>query len=170
MAEQAQPRRKNNVPLAFAVLAIIVAVALLPAYCRSKVEPDQRFPTAAAARASAGAGEWVPAFLPPTATDIVERHGVNRRFVRFTADSATLAAMTAGLQRVDTAELKRVPLPTPGWSNWWPISPRTLVSGQGKQIRVFRVADPRDLGYVAIDPRSWRAFYWATPPGTVTAE
>jgi hypothetical protein len=161
MSEQS-PRR-NNVILAFAVLAIIVAVALVPAYCRSKVEPDRRYPTAAAARASADAREWVPAFLPATATDIYERHGEGRRFVRFSADSATLAAMTAGMQRLDAAEVGKVPLPTPGWSSWWPISPRTLQGGQGKQIRVFRVDDPRDRGYLAIDPRTQRTFYWAVP-------
>ena len=163
MAEPAQPRRKNNVRMAFAVAAILGVVALVPWACRDRIEPDQRFPPAAAARASAGAEEWVPAFLPAGATDVVERHGVGRRFVRFTADSATLAAMTAPLPRLDTLQIRRIPLPTPGWSNWWPISPRTLQSGQGKQIRVYRIDDPRDRGYVAVDPRSSRAFYWAAP-------
>ena len=149
--------------MAFAVLAIIVTVALVPAYCRGKVEPDRRYPTAAAARASADAGEWVPAFLPATATDIYERHGEGRRFVRFSADSAALAAMTAGMQPLSSAEVGKVPIPTPGWSSWWPISPRTLQGGQGKQIRVFRVDHPRDRGYLAIDPRTQRTFYWAVP-------
>ncbi len=149
--------------MAFAVLAIIVAVALIPAYCRSKVEPDRRYPTAAAARGAPDAGEWVPAFLPPNATDIYERHGVGRRFVRFSADSATLAAIAATMPRLDTVEVQRIPLPTPGWSEWWPISPRTLQSGQRKQIHVHRVDHPRDRGYVAIDPRTLRAFYWSVP-------
>ena len=161
MAEQSP--RKNNVIMAFAVLAIIVTVALIPAFCRNTVEPDRHYDTAAQARASADAGEWVPAFMPPNATDIHERHGVGRRFVRFSADSATLAAVTAGMQRLDGTQLARIPLPTPGWSSWWPISPRTLQGGQGKQIRVFRVEDPRDQGYLAIDPRSRRTFYWAVP-------
>ena len=160
MAEQSP--RKNNVIMAFAVLAIIVAVALTPAYCRNKVEPDRHYATAAEARASADAGEWVPAFMPPNASDIFERHGVGRRFVRFSSDSATLAAMIAGMQRVDAAQLAPK-LPPPGWSSWWPISPRTLQGGQGKQIRAYRVLDPRDRGYVVVDPRSWRAFFWATP-------
>jgi hypothetical protein len=158
-----QSRRRKNAPMAFAVLAVIVVIALVPAYCRSKVEPDRRYPTAAAARASQDAGEWVPGFLPATATDIFERHGEGRRFVRFTADSAALAAMTAGMQRVDSAEVGKIPLPTPGWSSWWPISPRTLQGGQARQIRVFRVDDPRDRGYLAVDPRSQRTFYWAVP-------
>lgn len=149
--------------MAFGVLAIIVVIALVPAYCRSRVEPDQRYPTAAAARASADAGEWVPAFLPATATDIYERHGEGRRFVRFTADSAALVAMTGGMRRVESGQVGKIPLPTPGWSTWWPISPRTLQGGQGKQIHVFQVEDPRDHGYLAIDPRSQRAFYWAVP-------
>ncbi|HEX8670296.1 MAG TPA: hypothetical protein VF710_00325 [Longimicrobium sp.] len=163
MDQQAQPRRRNHLPITLAVVVVLACIAVLPWACRDRIEPDRRYPTAAAARSAPDAGEWVPAFLPPTATDIYERHGVGRRFVRFSADSATLAAMSATMPRIDTAEVKRIPLPTPGWSEWWPISPRTLQSGQGKQIRVHRVDDPRDRGYVAIDPRTLHAFYWSVP-------
>jgi hypothetical protein len=165
MSDQALPRRTNNVRTAIVVAVILLLVAVLPWACRNVVEPSQRFPTAAAARASADADEWVPAFLPANATDVIERHGVGRRFVRFSADSATLTAVTAPLTQLDTFQIKRIPIPTPGYAGWWSITPRTLQGGQGKQIRVYRVESPRDQGYVAVDPRSWRAFYWATPAG-----
>ncbi|HEX8453236.1 MAG TPA: hypothetical protein VF647_14130 [Longimicrobium sp.] len=170
MDQQAQPRRRNHLPITIAVVVVLACIATLPWACRDRIEPDRRYPTAAAARSADDAGEWVPSFLPPSATDIHERHGVGRRFVRFSADSATLAAMSATMPRIDTAEVKRIPLPTPGWSEWWPISPRTLQSGQGKQIRVHRVDDPRDRGYVAIDPRTLHAFYWSVPARATPAE
>lgn len=161
MAEAARPR--NHVRTAWTVLALLLVMAAIPAYCRSQMEPDRRYPTAAAARQAPDAGEWVPAILPAGATDVHERHGRDRRFVRFTADSATLAAMTAGMQPLDTIAVKRVPIPTPGWAGWWSISPRTLKGGQAKQLRVYRVDDPRDRGYLAVDPRSRRVYYWTVP-------
>jgi len=142
-------------------LAAILVVAFIPAVCRSVVEPDRRYATATEARRSADAGEWVPGFLPASARDIRERHGEGRRFVAFLMDSADVPGMTAGLQRLDSLAVKQVPVPTPGWSTWWPISPRTLQGGQAKQLFVFRVPGPRDRGYLAVDPRTYHAFYWA---------
>jgi len=161
MAEAVRPR--NHARTAFTVFALILILAAIPAFCRSQMEPDRRYPTAAAARQAPDAAEWVPAILPAGATDVHERHGRDRRFVRFSGDSATLAAMTAGMQALDTLAVKRVPIPTPGWAGWWSISPRTLQGGQGKQLRVYRIDDPRDRGYLAVDGRSGRAYYWAVP-------
>ncbi|HYW07035.1 MAG TPA: hypothetical protein VE913_08775 [Longimicrobium sp.] len=158
----AERRPRSNTSVALMALAAILFVAFIPAMCRSVVEPDRRYPTAAAARASADAGEWVPSFLPASARGIHERHGEGRRFLAFVMDSAEVGTMTAGLQRLDSVAVKEVPVPTPGWSSWWPISPRTLQGGQAKQLSVFRVNDPRDRGYLAVDPRTFHAFYWAT--------
>jgi hypothetical protein len=163
MAEPARQRSRRNAATAFAVLAILTLMALVPLRCRDEIEPHRRYPTGEAARRAPDAHEWVPALLPPGATDVNERHGRGRRFMRFTADSATMAQATAGMQPLDLAAVRRVPVPTPGWSGWWSISPRTLQGGQGKQLRVYRVENPRDRGYLAVDTRSGRAYYWAVP-------
>lgn len=154
-------RNRRSILYAFVVLFAVLALALLPAYCRRQVEPESAYPTAAAARRAPDAAEWLPAFLPPTATDIIERHGPYRRFVRFQVDSATLPALEARLVALDTAEARQVPVPVSGWSPWWPITPQTLRTGQGKQVRVFRVDVPaRDRGYLVLDPRTLVAYYW----------
>jgi hypothetical protein len=156
------PNRRRSVALAFATTAAVLALALLPAYCRRRVEPEARYPTAAAALRSPDAAEWVPGFMPATARDIYERHGPYRRFVRFTVDSAAAAGLEGALVRLDTAEARRVPVPVAGWSSWWQIAPQTLQTGQGRQVRVYRVDVPaKDRGYLVLDPRTLTAFYWS---------
>lgn len=163
MNQTPSPRNRRNAALFFAVLAAVLALALLPAYCRREVEPESRYPSGAAARGAPDAAEWVPGFLPASAHDIFERHGRYRRFVRFSLDSADVPALEAAMVRLDTAEVRRVPVPAAGWSPWWQIAPQTLQSGQGKQVRVYRVeAPPRDRGYLVLDPRTLTAFYWST--------
>jgi hypothetical protein len=94
---------------------------------------------------------------------VYERHGRYRRFVRFDVDSAALPAMTAAMVQLDTASARRVPVPVSGWTSWWRLAPQTLLSGQGKQVRVYRVEQPaRDRGYLVFDPRTLTAFYWST--------
>ncbi|HLL84598.1 MAG TPA: hypothetical protein VK420_18170, partial [Longimicrobium sp.] len=64
MDQQAQPRRRNHLPVTAAVVVVLACIATLPWACRDRIEPDRRYPTAAAARGAPDAGEWVPAFLP----------------------------------------------------------------------------------------------------------
>jgi hypothetical protein len=152
---------RRNVRVGLLVLAAILVLALLPATCRMLVEPDAHHPTAADARA---AGAPLPAFVPGTARNLYERHGDGRRFVRFALDSAAATAATAGMRRLPVEEVERLTLPTPGWSKWWPITSKTLSGSQGKILHVYAVASPpADRGYVAVDPRTWTAYYWSTP-------
>ena len=161
--QTAPHRARRNALYAFAALAAVLALGLLPAYCRNQVEPEARYPDAAAARRAPDAAEWVPTFLPSAATDIFERHGRYRRFVRFQLDSAGAAGMESALVRLDTAAARRVPVPVAGWSPWWQLAPQTLQGGQGRQVHVYRVDSPaRDRGYVVLDPRTRTAFYWST--------
>src|SRR5688500_4962399 len=156
-------RTRRNVIAAFITAAAILASALLPAYCRDQVEPQARYENAGEARRSADAAEWVPSFLPSRATDVYERHGRYRRFVRFTVDSAGLAELLPAVVRLDTAQARRVPVPVAGWTAWWQLTPRTLETGQGKQVQVYRVDRPaRDRGYLVLDPRTLTAYYWST--------
>jgi hypothetical protein len=163
MEQTEKARGRRNVAYAFGSLVVVVGLALLPAYCRSQVEPEAHYTTLAQARTDADADRWLPGFLPPSAADIYERHGRYRRFVRFEVDSVDVAPLLSGMTQLDTAAARRVPAPMAGWSGWWPITPQTLQSGQGKQVKVYRVdAPPRDRGYLVLDPRTLTAYYWST--------
>lgn len=163
MEQTEQQRARKNVFYAFGAVIAVVALALFPAYCREKVEPQSNYADLAAARRSPGSGEWLPGFLPASARRIYERHGRYRRFVRFEIDSADVGPMAATLVRLDTAAARRVPVPVAGWSAWWQLAPQTLQSGQGKQVWVYRVEQPvRDRGYLVFDPRTSVGYYWST--------
>jgi hypothetical protein len=162
MDKAERTRSRKNVWYAFASVAAVLLLALLPAYCRRELEPEAHYADAAAAHRSADAAEWIPELMPAAASDVYERHGRYRRFVRFTVDSAGAAALTGALVRLDTAAARRVPVPVSGWTSWWPIVPQTLQSGQGKQVQVYRVErPPRDRGYLVFDPRTLTAYYWS---------
>lgn len=163
MTRPDRPRSARNVVAAFTVLVAVLALSLIPAYCRDQVEPEAFYRTAAEARRAPDAAAWLPAFVPPEARAVWERHGRYRRFVRFTVDSAAAARMTAGMVALDTARARAVPVPVSGWSPWWQLAPQTLQGGQGKQVRVYRVeSPPRDRGYLVLDPRTGTGYYWST--------
>jgi len=163
MEQTEKQRARKNVRYAFGAVIAVVALALIPAYCREKVEPQSSYETLAAARRSPDANAWLPAFLPPSSRRIYERHGRYRRFVRFEIDSTEVETMSASLTRLDSAAARRVPVPAAGWSAWWQLAPQTLQGGQGKQVRVYRVEQPpRDRGYLVFDPRTSVGYYWST--------
>jgi hypothetical protein len=156
-------RGRRNVAFGFGSFAVVVGLALLPAYCRSQLEPEAHYDSVIEARRAPDANDWLPGFVPASARDIHERHGRYRRFVRFELDSADVPRLLAGRTRLDTAAVRRVPVPMAGWSGWWQIAPQTLQGGQGKQVWVYRIeAPPRDRGYLILDPRTLTAYYWST--------
>lgn len=163
MEQTDRARGRRNVVMAFASLAAVLALAFLPALCRRQLEPEAHYADLAAARRSPDAAAWLPGFMPPSASDIHERHGRYRRFVRFELDSTEVPLLTASMTRLDSAAARRVPVPVAGWSAWWQIAPQTLAGGQGKLVWVYRIeAPPRDRGYLVLDPRTLTGFFWST--------
>lgn len=154
-------RRKNLKTMG--ILVIIVAVlAAIPATYRQFQQPEQFYATHAEARPAVEAGD-VPAFVPATATEIHARNNRDsgQRFVRFTYADEALPAITRGMRRLPPEQVEKVMVPTPGWSEWWPITSRTLSGGQGEYLQVYQIDSGPDRGYLAVDPRTRHAYFWS---------
>jgi len=156
-------RRRNIKTMALLVVAVLV-LAAIPFTYRQIQQPGQFYAThsEAVAQKAVERGD-VPAFVPPTATEIHARHNrdTDQRFVRFTFADAELPAITRGMRRLPHAEVEKVLVPTPGWSDWWPITSRTLSGGQGEYLQVYHIASGADRGYLAVDPRTRHAYFWS---------
>lgn len=93
---------------------------------------DTYYPTLLAAKASGvvGKGKWVPPILPPSASDIHERHDIdtNEVWIKFRFDLCDLAVLLKQLEELSTKDissLKLWGLRTPRWwhkrrPDWWP--------------------------------------------------
>ena len=156
-------RRKNLKTLAVVIVALTGA-ALIPATYRRFQQPETYYATQAeAAGARAVERGDVPRFVPATATEIHARHNRDsgQRFVRFTYADADLPAITRGMRLLTREEVEKVSVPTPGWSEWWPITSRTLSGGQGEYLQVYETRSRTDRGYLAVDPRTHYAYFWS---------
>ena len=107
----------------------------------------------------------VPRFVPATATQIHARNNRDsgQRFVRFTFADADLPAITRGMRLMPREEVEKVLVPTPGYTQWFPITSRTLSGTQGGYLRVYEIPDGPDRGYLAVDPRTRFAYFWSRP-------
>jgi hypothetical protein len=160
--------RRKNVKTLAVVVVVLVGAALIPATYRRFQQPEAYYATQAeAVGARAVERGDVPRFIPPTATEIHARHNrdTGQRFVRFTFADADLPAITRGMRRMPREEVEKVSVPTPGWSEWWPITSRTLSGGQGEYLHVYEAPSPPDRGYLAVDPRSHYAYFWSRSGG-----
>ena len=156
-------RRKNLKTMAILVVAIAV-LALIPATYRRFQQPESFYAThVEAVRDDAVERGDVPAFVPATATEIHARNNrdTGQRFVRFTTGEAEIAAATRGMRLLPRAEVEKVPVPSPGWSEWWPITSRTLSGTQGEYLKVYQIPSGPDRGYLAVDARTGHAYFWS---------
>ena len=155
-------RRKNLLTLAI-VAAVLVGAALIPATLRRVQQPSAFFATYVEAQdANAFEERGLPRLVPASATDIYVRDNrdANQRFARFTYPANEAEVLTRGMRRVPQDRVDRIMVPTPGWSRWWPITPRTLSGSQGERMEVYEV-EGADRGYLALDPRTNRAYFWS---------
>jgi hypothetical protein len=158
------PVRRRNIITLVIVAAVLIAAAFIPATVRRFQQPEEKFDTyIAAADAKTVERGILPAFVPPSATDIYTRRNkvTGQRFVRFTYPEGGLQPATAGMRRLPLAEVERMQVPTPGWSRWWPITSRTLSGSQGERLEVWEIAAGADRGYLTLDPRTRQAFFWS---------
>lgn len=156
-------RRKNLKTMAILVVAIAV-LAAIPATYRRIQQPEAFYPTHAQAVAQKAVERGdVPRFVPATATEIHARNNrdTGQRFVRFDITEAAVPAVTRGMRLMPREEVEKVPVPTPGWSEWWPITSRTLSGTQGEYLKVYQIASGPDRGYLAVDPRTGHAYFWS---------
>ena len=156
--------RRKNVKTLLIVLAVLVGAALIPLTYRRIQQPESYFSTRQeAVEARMDRSGSLPGFVPAAATDIHIRHNrdSDQRFVRFTLTADEAAALTAGMRRLEREEVERVSVPTPGWSNWWPITSRTLSGTQGEHLQVYEIVAGPDEGYLAVDPRTRRVYFWS---------
>jgi hypothetical protein len=156
--------RRRNVKTLAVVIAVLVGAALIPATYRRFQQPETFYATQAdAVGAKAVERGDVPRFVPAAATEIHARHNrdTGQRFVRFTYAEADLPAITRGMRRLSAEEMEKVSVPTPGWSEWWPITSRTLSGGQAEYLQVYETRSRTDRGYLAVDPRTRHAYFWS---------
>ncbi|HEX6038229.1 hypothetical protein [Longimicrobium sp.] len=157
--------RRRNVITAFLVLLFVLVLMAIPATYRKFQQREAVYDThAAAVQAQAVENGDIPTFVPPTATEIHTRRNrqTDQRFVRFNFQPAEVPALTRGMRRVEGEEaLKRVSVPSPGWSRWWLITSRTLTGGQGEYLEVYHIPSGPDRGYLALDPRTRHGYFWS---------
>jgi hypothetical protein len=151
--------RRRNVRTLLAVAALVALAAVLPGTCRRMSSPDITYATAA----EGAADERLPRFIPAAATGIHLRHDPadGRRIVRFDYDPAREEELVAGMRPVEDAEKERIPVPASGWASWFPINDRTLGGRQGEYLRVWEVPASVGGGWLALDPRTRRAYHWS---------
>jgi hypothetical protein len=155
---EAGRRRRNRAILLGIAGIVLVGIVLPPLWSRAE-QRESRYDTAAQARAAGAVGRGLlPRRLPPSAREIREKHfsDADHHWARFAFDAADLEPMMAGLRPLAPPEVKRLKLPSPGWTPWWLLNPGTVDSKQGAHLRFYRAED----GYLAVDPRTNVAYFW----------
>jgi hypothetical protein len=153
-------RKRRNLLLFLALVALVLGVGLCTTVRARSVQPEAFYATAAEARVRPDG--FVPTLLPPSATGVHVRRdrGSGRVWARFSFAPADLERMTTGLRRLSLEEARALEITGPAFTPWWTINPRTLLGSQGRRLRVYEVAGD-DAGWLAVDPRSNLAFYWS---------
>lgn len=151
---------RRNTLAVFAVLALVAALALIPATCRRVQRPSAFYPTLQDARRARP--DPLPALVPPSAREIYAQRDrtTGRTFVHFAYDPADHAAMTAGLRRLPPEQVERLRVPEAGWSGWWRVTSRTLRGSQGERVEVYEAPPARGGGFLVLDPRTHTAHFW----------
>ena len=156
-------RRKNLKTVAILLVAVAV-LAAIPAVYQRWQQPETFYATHTEAVAGKAVQRGdVPGFVPATATEIHARNNrdTGQRFVRFSFDPAELPAITRGMRLLPHEEVEKVLVPSPGWSEWFPITSRTLSGTQGEYLKVYQIASGPDRGYLAVDERTRYAYFWS---------
>jgi hypothetical protein len=65
--------------------------------------------------------------------------------------------MLAGLAPLPRPQVERLSIPGPGWAPWWMLDSGMTTSSAARHLRFYRAED----GWMAIDPRSRTAYFWA---------
>lgn len=136
-----------------------VAVLLLIAACE-RLETAENVYQDAKEAISAGAMErgWIPAFLPPSAKEIIEKHNLdtNEVWLRFLMDPSELGSIENSCQRTDGT---KVTFPRRGASDWWPEA--LAEKGLDSQRQADGYAHYScENGSIAVERGGYKVFYW----------
>jgi len=138
--------------------SVLVATVLL---CSCNEMFESRYANKAEAdRDGAISRGWIPSWLPASATDIREIHDIdtNETWLKFAAMEADLLALATQCSAIPGAP-KRLP---PQIRSWWPGD---LSDDRARPVDAYQfLACHADHGgYLAIDRKNARAYYWRTP-------
>jgi hypothetical protein len=143
--------------------SVLLLLAALPACDRLETR-EAEFATYAQLATAGEPGNWVPAFLPQSATNIRVRYKIDT--------GAALASFR--LPRTDSLELRgkcedaesrAVSFPAPGLlgTRWWPDDLTSSSSATDSDYLLFRCE--RD-SFMAIDRSDNAGFYWRLGPAS----
>ena len=159
MENAAPARERRNRAILWMIAGLVVIGAALPPLWSRLEQPRSRY---AAYQDAVAAGAvtrgLLPRRLPPSATEIYEKHfsDADHHWARFRFHPADTARMLAGLTPLPQAQVERLQIPSPGWASWWMLDPGMTTSSQGKRVRFYRAED----GWLAVDPRTSTAYFW----------
>jgi hypothetical protein len=157
--ENGEPGRRRNRAVLWLIAGLVAIGMVLPPLWSRAQQPRSSYATyEQARRAGAIGGGLLPRRLPPSATEIHEKHfaGGGHRWVRFRYDPADAPRMLAGLQALPPPQVQRLRIPSPGWAGWWLLDQGVTTSKQGAHLRFYRAED----GWLAVDPRTSTAYFW----------
>lgn len=151
-------RRRRNVVLLLVFSAITIALALFPSVCTYVEQPQDFWPTAAAAPRSGA--DAIPALVPAAATEIhVRRDPRNALYwLRFAYPPAEHDRMVAGLRKLTLNEARALVIEGPSFTPWWTVNQGTMLRRAGERLEVYVVTPNR--AWLVLDPSSHLAFYW----------
>lgn len=159
LSETERLRRRKSLVLLLVFSVITIALALYPSVCTYIDQPQEFWPSYAAAP-HAGA-DALPALVPPSATEIHTRRDARGGlyWVRFVFAPADHDRLTAGLRRLSLNEARGLPVAAPTFTPWWTVNERTMLGSAGKRLEVYEV--PGGRAWLFVDPASNTGYYWS---------
>lgn len=137
------------------ILAAAVILAVLLAGCNENMRASYETYAEAEADGAISRG-WIPAYVPPSATQIMEVHNldVNTQRIRFNAPLADLQLMVEGMRMVPRSEL-------PKSTNYLPPIDGDWIGKSGTSLRFYVAINGGAARCVAVDWKAQRAYGWS---------
>lgn len=141
------------------VVSLFASLALIISACEKMDTVETTYPDfESVIKASAiGKGKWIPKFLPPSATNIRERHNLdtNEIWLSFHFNTTDQTSLSRACQPI-TARKITYPRKSPG--RWWPAA---LIQNAGDARNgAYAYYQCEDAATLAIDTKKSEAFYW----------
>lgn len=137
-----------------------LAALLFAAACERNETVKSEYPNAQAA-ISAGAIQrgWIPAFLPSSATQIIEKHNLdtNEVWLRFLIDPKQLYSIEKRCQPILPSEIV---LPRRSAGDWWPDALTEKQRGAWPAAEAYTLYRCENGGLVAVEADGRSVFYW----------
>ena len=104
-------------------IGLLAILSILALGC-SEMDVRENYYENMAEAKSAGAREtgWIPDIIPPSSTEIHERHDVDSEeaWVRFRFSKDDLQKLTSQLEQLTPSEIPKEDFTSPGYVDWWP--------------------------------------------------